>query len=139
MLACAGNATAGRDPRLPACDCGQFAVTLRAARADPTARCASAYTPHGPHRARIGTCRSQSGAPLEVIDERWDVTPYEPIAGARTCPAGGSWHMVWAKAGDQANKAKAASGRSVAVTAEAVALESSSALAFGVRDDQPIL
>src|ERR1700720_2456533 len=30
-------------------------------------------------------------------------------------PAGGSWHMVWAKAGDHASRAKAANGRSVAV------------------------
>jgi len=30
-------------------------------------------------------------------------------------PAGGSWHMVCAKAGDHASRAKAASGRSVAV------------------------
>jgi hypothetical protein len=30
-------------------------------------------------------------------------------------PAGGSWHIVWAKAGDHTSRAKAASGRSVAV------------------------
>jgi hypothetical protein len=50
---------------------------------------------------------------LKVIDVGGGVTPYEPITG-EDMPAGGSWHMVWAKAGDHANKAKAACSRSVA-------------------------
>ena len=54
----ATGAFIGRDPRSPSCDRGQFAATARAARGGPTARCASAYTFHGPHPARIGTCRS---------------------------------------------------------------------------------
>ena len=41
-----------------ACERGQFAAPMLAARADPTARCVSAYSIYGSHRARIGTCRS---------------------------------------------------------------------------------
>jgi hypothetical protein len=44
----AGNTkSAGRDPRSPACDRGQFSATVRAARGDPTAHCASACTLYG--------------------------------------------------------------------------------------------
>jgi hypothetical protein len=76
-VACAGNATAGRDPRLPACDRGQFAATVRAARGEPTAvarwfapftdRIALAWELAGPRAAEVTLT-------LKVIDERWGVT-----------------------------------------------------------------
>jgi hypothetical protein len=59
---------------------------MLAARGDPTARCASAYTHHGPRIVLAlelaGLRAAKVALPLEVIDERWGVTPYEPIAGA---------------------------------------------------------
>jgi len=38
-----------------------------------------------------------------------------PAPPGQDMPAGGSWHVVWAKAGDHASRTKAANGRSVAV------------------------
>jgi len=53
---------------------------------------------------------------LKVIDERWEVTPHKPIAGAGHA-RGGKWHTVWAKADDHGSNgsAKAANHRGVAV------------------------
>ena len=53
-----------------------------------------------------GRCAAEVALPLKVIDARWSVTPYESIAGT-VLPAGGSWHMVCAKAGDHGNRASA--------------------------------
>ena len=51
---------------------------------------------------------------LKVIDVGW-VLHHTSLSPGRDMPAGGSWHMVWAKAGDHASRTKAANGRSVAV------------------------
>jgi hypothetical protein len=58
--------------------------------------------------------RSLKGTP-EFERSRNERKKVEMLSAGQDMPAGGSWHMVWAKAGDHSSSAKAASGRSVAV------------------------
>jgi hypothetical protein len=113
--------TAGRDlrssPRAIAAArpiCSQGAGRQRGATLLPIARRPAPLTDRIALALELADLRAAKVAlALKVIDVGGGVTPYEPIARTGHAPAGGSWHMVWAKAGDHASRVKAASGRSV--------------------------
>ena len=114
-LLLAGN-DGGRGPRSPACDRGQFAATVLAARGAPTARCASAYTLYGSHPARIGTHRSscsRSNAPPESDRLTMGCYTIRAYRRGRTCPRAD--YEVWAKAGDHASSAAEGSGVTIGI------------------------
>ena len=90
-------------------DRGQFAATVRAAREPllPIPRRPTPLTDRIVLALELaGPCAAEVTLALKVIDERWGVTPYEPIAGAgharRRIMAyglGESWRPRYSKTG----------------------------------------